>query len=84
MRWIMPPSVQFPTMSGQDTLVARVQNISLDQRIANQSGARSQEDAHAVGLSGRSSLGDFNNQSQLFSSERTAVGVQGGPMTNSN
>ncbi|XWS45588.1 hypothetical protein CRYUN_Cryun15aG0149300 [Craigia yunnanensis] len=84
MQWIMPPSVQFPTTSGQDTLVACVQNISLDQRIANQSGARSQEDVHADGLSGRSSLGDYNNQSQLFSSERTAVGVQGGPATNSN
>ncbi|XVE87474.1 hypothetical protein DITRI_Ditri18aG0120400 [Diplodiscus trichospermus] len=45
MRWIMPPSVQFPTMSGQDTLVARVQNISLDQRTADQSSSRSQEDA---------------------------------------
>ncbi|PPS01858.1 hypothetical protein GOBAR_AA18805 [Gossypium barbadense] len=35
MRWIMPPSVHFPTKSGQDTLAARVQNISLDQRAAN-------------------------------------------------
>ncbi|XWS33899.1 hypothetical protein CRYUN_Cryun22dG0122600 [Craigia yunnanensis] len=84
MRWIMLPSVQFPTMSDQDMLVARVQNFSLDQRIANQSGARSQEDSHTDGLSGRSSSGDFNNQSQLFSSEGTAVGAQGGPASNSN
>ena len=84
MRWIMPPSVQFLTMSGQDMLVARIQNFSLDQRIANQSGARSQEDAHTDGLLARSSSGDFNNQSQLFSNEGTAVGAQGGPASNSN
>ncbi|XP_022775452.1 la-related protein 1C-like [Durio zibethinus] len=82
--WIMPPSVQFPTMFGQDMPVASVQNISLDQRTANQSEARSQEDVHADGLSGRSSSGDFNNQSQLFGQEGKAVGVQGGAATNSN
>ncbi|XVF15963.1 hypothetical protein REPUB_Repub09cG0201100 [Reevesia pubescens] len=84
MRWIMPPSVQFPTMSGQDMLVARVQNISLDQRTVNQSSARSEEDAHADGLSGRSSSEDLNNQSQLFSREGTAVGAQGGAASNLN
>ncbi|XP_022751498.1 la-related protein 1C-like isoform X2 [Durio zibethinus] len=83
-RWIMPPSMQFPTMSGQDMLEACVQNISLDQRIANQSSARSHENAYADGLSGRSSSGDFNNQSQLFSNEGTAAIAQGGPATNSN
>ncbi|XP_007046622.2 PREDICTED: la-related protein 1C [Theobroma cacao] len=81
MRWIMPPSVQFPTMSGQDMLVSRVQNISLDQRTANQSGARSQEDAYADGLSGRSLSGDFSNQSRLFNSEGAAVSA---PVNNSN
>lgn len=84
MRWIMLPSVQFPTMSGQDMLVARVQNISLDQRTAYQSGTRSEEDARADGLSGRSSSGDFKNQSQLFGNERTAVNAQGGPAGNPN
>ena len=83
MRWIMPP-VQFPTISGQDMLLDRVQNISLDQRTANQSGARSQADARADGLSGRSSSGDFNNQSQLFGNEGTADDSQGGPASNSN
>ncbi|XP_022739836.1 la-related protein 1C isoform X2 [Durio zibethinus] len=84
MRWIMPPSVQFPIMSVQDvTLVARVQNISLDQRNGKQSGPRSQEDSHADGLSGRSSSGDFNNQSQLFRSEGTVVAAQGGAASNS-
>ncbi|TYI39306.1 hypothetical protein ES332_A02G089200v1 [Gossypium tomentosum] len=62
MRWIMPPSVHFPTKSGQDTLAARVQNISLDQRAANQSGASNPEDSDA----GRPSYGDFSNQPQLF------------------
>ncbi|GMI68219.1 La related protein 1c [Hibiscus trionum] len=79
MRWIMPHSVQFPAISGQDTLVARVQTISLEQ-----SGARSQEDSNAGGLSGRPSFGDFNNQPQLFNSEGTAIGAQGGPANNSN
>ncbi|KAG8477009.1 hypothetical protein CXB51_030315 [Gossypium anomalum] len=35
MRWIMLPSFQFPTKSGQDMLVAGFQNISLDQGTAN-------------------------------------------------
>ncbi|MBA0608219.1 hypothetical protein Godav_020461 [Gossypium davidsonii] len=79
MRWIMPPSVQFPTISGQDTLAARVQKISLEQRTANQSGTSNQEDTNASGLSGRASSGDFNNQSQQLNSEGTAVGAQAGP-----
>ncbi|GMI86338.1 La related protein 1c [Hibiscus trionum] len=83
MRWIMPPSVQFPIISGQDTLVARVQNISLEQRNTNQSGARGQGD-NAGGLSCRPSFGDFNNQPQLFNSEGTAVSAQGGPANHSN
>ncbi|OMO83419.1 RNA-binding protein Lupus La [Corchorus olitorius] len=83
-RWIMPPSVQFPTMSGQDILVARVQNISLDQRTMNQSGARKQGGAYADGLSGRSSSGDFSNQSLLFNKEGAAVSVQGGAASDSN
>ncbi|XVE82439.1 hypothetical protein DITRI_Ditri16bG0005000 [Diplodiscus trichospermus] len=78
-KWIMPPSVQFPTHSGQDMLAARVQNISLDQ-----SGSRSQEDASADGLSGRSSSGDFNYPSQPYSSEETATGSQCVPASNSN
>ncbi|TYI88779.1 hypothetical protein E1A91_D03G006900v1 [Gossypium mustelinum] len=83
MRWIMPPSVQFPTISGQDTLAARVQKISLEQRTANQSGTSNQEDTNASGLSGRASSGDFNNQSQQLNSEGTAVGAQAGPASNS-
>ncbi|KAE8707769.1 putative Basic-leucine zipper transcription factor family protein [Hibiscus syriacus] len=82
MRWIMPPSVQFPAISGQDMLVAPVQNISLEQRNANQSGAKSQEDSNAGGLSGRPLFGDFNNQPQQFNSEGTAIGVQSGPANN--
>ncbi|MBA0852189.1 hypothetical protein Goshw_002185, partial [Gossypium schwendimanii] len=43
MRWIISPSIQFPTKSGQDMLVAGVQNISLDSGTAsNQSGSMSQ------------------------------------------
>lgn len=54
MRWIMPRSIQYPTKSGQDMLVAGVQNISLDQGTANnQSGAMSQGDASADGQLGR-------------------------------
>lgn len=75
MKWILPPSVKFPAMSGQDMLVARVQDISLDQRTADVSGSRNQEDACA-GLSDRSSSGEFNNRSQVFSSEGTAVSAQ--------
>ncbi|MBA0737271.1 hypothetical protein Gogos_010741 [Gossypium gossypioides] len=42
MRWIISPSIQFPTKSGQDMLVAGVQNISLDSGTANnQSGSMS-------------------------------------------
>ncbi|KAH1106193.1 hypothetical protein J1N35_009961 [Gossypium stocksii] len=42
---IMSPSIQFPTKSGQDMLVAGVQNISLDSGTANnQSGSMSQGD----------------------------------------
>ncbi|MBA0850592.1 hypothetical protein Goshw_002234 [Gossypium schwendimanii] len=78
MRWIMPPSVHFPTMSGQDTLAARVQNISLDQRTANQSGASNPEDSDA----GRPSYGDFSNQPQLFNNEGSSVGAHGGPASN--
>ncbi|KAG8486820.1 hypothetical protein CXB51_020301 [Gossypium anomalum] len=45
MRWIISPSIQFPTKSGQDMLVAGVQNISLDSGTANnQSGSMSQGD----------------------------------------
>ncbi|MBA0787623.1 hypothetical protein Gotri_027454 [Gossypium trilobum] len=84
MRWIMPPSVQFPTISGQDTLAARVQKISLEQRTANQSGTSNQEDTNASGLSGRASSGDFNNQSQQLNSEGTAVGAQAGPASGEN
>ncbi|KAK8673310.1 hypothetical protein V6N13_111656 [Hibiscus sabdariffa] len=84
MRWIMPPSVQFPSISGQDMLVARVQNISLEQRNTNQSGARSPEDSNAGGLSGIPSFGDFSNQLHLFNSEGTAIGAQAGPANNSN
>ncbi|KAB2036515.1 hypothetical protein ES319_D03G006600v1 [Gossypium barbadense] len=83
MRWIMPPSVQFPTISGQDTLATRVQKISLEQRTANQSGTSDQEDTNASRLSGRASSGDFNNQSQQLNSEGTAVGAQAGPASNS-
>ncbi|KAL4366364.1 hypothetical protein GQ457_05G012140 [Hibiscus cannabinus] len=83
MRWIMPPSVQFPIISGQTTLVARVQNISLEQRNTNQSGARGQEGSDAA-LSGRPSFGDFNNQPQPFNSEGTAVSAQGGSANNPN
>ncbi|MBA0785704.1 hypothetical protein Gotri_025981 [Gossypium trilobum] len=75
MKWILPSSVKFPAMSGQDMLVARVQDISLDQRTADVSGSRNQEDACA-GLSDRSSSGEFNNRSQVFSSEGTAVSAQ--------
>ncbi|KAE8715917.1 putative Basic-leucine zipper transcription factor family protein [Hibiscus syriacus] len=82
MRWIMPPSVQFPAISGQDMLVARVQNISLEQRNANQSGVKSQKDSNAGGLSGRPLFGDFSNQPQQFNSEGTAIGVQSGPANN--
>ncbi|MBA0551619.1 hypothetical protein Golob_022495, partial [Gossypium lobatum] len=78
MRWIMPPSVHFPTMSGQDTLAARVQNISLDQRTGNQSGASNPEDSDA----GRPSYGDFSNQPQLFINEGSSVGAHGGPASN--
>ncbi|GMI68220.1 La related protein 1c [Hibiscus trionum] len=35
MRWIMPSSVQFHNMTGQDALVARFENISMEQRTAN-------------------------------------------------
>ncbi|KAE8707146.1 putative Basic-leucine zipper transcription factor family protein [Hibiscus syriacus] len=80
MRWIMPPSVQFPIISGQETLAARVQNISLEQRNTNQSGARSQEDSNAGGLSDRPSFVHFVNQPQLFNSG----GAQGGLANNSN
>ncbi|XP_052876683.1 la-related protein 1C-like [Gossypium arboreum] len=73
MRWIMPPSVHFPTKSGQDTLAARVQNISLDQRAANQSGASNPEDSDA----GRPSYGDFSNQPQLFNNEGSTVSAHG-------
>lgn len=83
MRWIMPSFVQFPTISGQDMLAARVQNISLDQTIANQSGGRDQEDSNTGGLSGRSLSGEFNNQSQLFSSEGTTVSTHGGAASSS-
>ncbi|KAG4175248.1 hypothetical protein ERO13_A11G172800v2 [Gossypium hirsutum] len=65
MKWILPPSVKFPAMSGQDMLVARVQDISLEQRTADVSGSRNQEDACA-GLSDRSSSGEFNNRSQVW------------------
>ncbi|KAK5802829.1 hypothetical protein PVK06_030454 [Gossypium arboreum] len=75
MRWIMPPSVHFPTKSGQDTLAARVQNISLDQRAANQSGESNPEDSDA----GRPSYGDFSNQLQLFNNEGSTVTAHGGP-----
>ncbi|KAK8673312.1 hypothetical protein V6N13_111658 [Hibiscus sabdariffa] len=37
MRWIMPYSIQFHNMTGQDALAARVGNISMDQRTAKQS-----------------------------------------------
>ncbi|KAK8474240.1 hypothetical protein V6N12_009740 [Hibiscus sabdariffa] len=82
MRWIMPPSVQFPIVSGQATLVARVQNISLEQGNTNQSGARGQEGSNA-GLSGRPSFGDFN-QPKPFNSEGTTVSAQGGSANNPN
>ncbi|KAK8569317.1 hypothetical protein V6N13_107155 [Hibiscus sabdariffa] len=62
MKWIMPPSIQFPIRPGQDRLG--------DQRTADESGARTKEDAGA-GLTGRSSSGEFNNHSQVFSSEGT-------------
>ncbi|PPR92383.1 hypothetical protein GOBAR_AA28292 [Gossypium barbadense] len=78
MRWIMPPSVHFPTKSGQDTLAARVQNISLDQKAANQSGASNPEDSDA----GRPSYGDFSNQPQLFNNEGSTVSAHGGPASN--
>ncbi|XP_038994773.1 la-related protein 1C-like [Hibiscus syriacus] len=84
MQWIMPPSVQFPTISGQDTLVACVQNISLDQSNTNQSGAMSQEDSNDGGLSGRSSFVDFVNQPELYNSGGSAIGAQVGPANNSN
>ncbi|KAL4352853.1 hypothetical protein GQ457_06G036100 [Hibiscus cannabinus] len=78
MRWIMPAFIQFPTKSGQDILLAGVQNISLDRGTANnQSGAVSQEDACADGQSAGSSSVDFSNQSQLFGNEGTVVHAQG-------
>lgn len=48
MKWILPPSVKFPAMSGQDMLVARVQDISLDQRTADVSGSRNSCEGTAV------------------------------------
>ncbi|TYJ45808.1 hypothetical protein E1A91_A02G081900v1 [Gossypium mustelinum] len=62
----------------QDTLAARVQNISLDQRAANQSGASNPEDSDA----GRPSYGDFSNQPQLFNNEGSTVSAHGGPASN--
>ncbi|KAK8694536.1 hypothetical protein V6N13_072085 [Hibiscus sabdariffa] len=76
MKWIMPPSIQFPIVLGQDRLGDCVQNVSLDQKTADESGARTKEDARA-GLTGRSSSVELNNQSQVFSSEGTSVDTQG-------
>ncbi|EEF31226.1 lupus la ribonucleoprotein, putative [Ricinus communis] len=87
MRWVMPPSAQFTSVSGppflgrssQDMLAAHVQSISLEESVTSHSSARSQVDVHNEAFLGRSSSGDFNSQSQLLSLEGTdQVSVQGG------
>ncbi|GAB4847582.1 hypothetical protein Ancab_026645 [Ancistrocladus abbreviatus] len=73
-KWIMPPSVQFPTASGSlsprlpshDLLATRVQSVVLDTH----SNSRGQVDATAETLL-RSSSGDLNCQPQI-SNERTS------------
>ncbi|GAB4848439.1 hypothetical protein Ancab_003135 [Ancistrocladus abbreviatus] len=68
-KWLMPPSVQFPTSSGSlsprlpshDMLTARVQSVALDDKTASQSKPRGPVDA-APEMLLRSSSGDLKCQ----------------------
>lgn len=87
MRWIMPPSVQFPSVSvppspgrsSHDMLAAHVQSFSLEENAPSHSSGRSQADAHNEAFLGRSLYGDLNSQLHASSAEGTGrVSVQGG------
>ncbi|XP_021649855.2 la-related protein 1C isoform X2 [Hevea brasiliensis] len=86
MRWIMPPSVQFPSVSGHptlgrsshDMLAARVQRISLEENASSHSSGRSPADVRNEASLGRSSSGDLKSQSLVSTTEGTGqVSVQG-------
>lgn len=83
----MPTSVQFPNVSGpqslgnssHDMLATHVQSISLGEKTTSHSSARSQADVHTEAFLGRSLSGDLTSHSQLSSSEGSGeVSVQGG------
>ena len=77
MRWIMPPSVQFPKVSGpqspgsssSDMLSSNVQNISLDERISSSSVGRRYADVNSEAFLSRSTSGDSSGQSPMSASE---------------
>ncbi|KAG8660043.1 la-related protein 1C isoform X2 [Manihot esculenta] len=79
MRWIMPPSVQFPSISSpsslgrssHEILAANIQSISLEDNTASHSSGRSPADVHSETFLGRSSSGDLNSQSPVFATEGT-------------
>ncbi|KDP23970.1 hypothetical protein JCGZ_25358 [Jatropha curcas] len=86
MRWIMPPSVQFPNVSvpaspgrsSHDMLAAHVHSISLEETASSHSSGRSQADFHNEAFLGRS-LSDVNSQLHISSAEGSGwVSVQGG------
>ncbi|CAI0392805.1 unnamed protein product [Linum tenue] len=77
MRWLLPPSVQFPSApspspqglgkSNQEMLAGNVQNMSLEE-VSGQSNARRQADIQSKAFQSRSSSGDFSSQPQPSSS----------------
>lgn len=77
-RWIMPPAVQFPNTSGQQTygksshdmLTAQVQNMALE-KTADLSSARGQSDVRAEAFQSGLQSGDLSNQFQLSGGKRT-------------
>jgi phosphoribosylformimino-5-aminoimidazole carboxamide ribonucleotide (ProFAR) isomerase len=78
----MPPAVQFPNTSGQQTygksshdmLTAQVQNMALEQKTADLSSARGQSDVRAEAFQSGLQSGDLSNQLQLSGGKRTDQG----------
>ncbi|CAN1226604.1 La-related protein 1C [Linum perenne] len=69
MRWLMPQSVQFPSISSPRGIVANVQNMSLEEKIINQSSfMRSQVEAQSEAFPSRSSSGEISGHPQQSSS----------------